>query len=297
MRATTETGVSTGQRAAPTVRVHVPPRSLGSELRAMKIVWRRELIRFANDRMRIVTALVQPLLFLFVLGSGLQQLSSAGTHGVNLKTFIYPGILCIAVMFTAMFSAASIVWDREFGFLREMMVAPVRRSSIVIGKCLGGATVASFQGVILILLAGAVHVPYDPPLLLGIFGLQLLLAFTITAFGVMVAVRIRQIQSFMGLMQMVVMPMFFISGALFPVAGLPAWLTVLNRIDPLTYAVDPMRRLVFNHLDISPAARAALDPGVTWWGWHVPVALEIALVFLMGMAMLGVAIWEFTTTE
>jgi ABC-2 type transport system permease protein len=140
-------------------------------------------------------------------------------------------------------------------------------------------------------------VPYDPPLLLGIFGLQLLLAFTITAFGVMVAVRIRQIQSFMGLMQMVVMPMFFISGALFPVAGLPAWLTVLNRIDPLTYAVDPMRRLVFNHLDIRPAARAALDPGVTWWGWHVPVALEIALVFLMGMAMLGVAIWEFTTTE
>ena len=123
--------------------VSVPARTLRSELRAIKIVWKRELIRFVNDRMRIVTALVQPLLFLFVLGSGLQRLSSAGTHGVNLKTFMYPGILCIAVMFTAMFSAASIVWDREFGFLREMMVAPVRRSSIVIGKCLGGATVAS----------------------------------------------------------------------------------------------------------------------------------------------------------
>ena len=107
--------------------------------------------------MRIVTALIQPLLFLFVLGSGLQQLSSASTDGVDLKTFIYPGILCIAVMFTAMFSAASIVWDREFGFLREMMVAPVRRSSIVIGKCLGGATVASFQGVILLALAGLVR--------------------------------------------------------------------------------------------------------------------------------------------
>ena len=93
---------------------------------------------------------MQPLLFLFVLGAGLQRLSSAGTHGVALKTFIYPGILCISVMFTAMFSAASIVWDREFGFLREMMVAPIRRSSIVIGKCLGGATVASFQGVIVI---------------------------------------------------------------------------------------------------------------------------------------------------
>ena len=298
MSATPDTGVVTPAATTPAVvRVHVPPRSFRSELRAMKIVWRRELIRFMNDRMRIVTALVQPLLFLFVLGSGLQQLSSAGTHGVNLKTFIYPGILCIAVMFTAMFSAASIVWDREFGFLREMMVAPVRRSSIVIGKVLGGATVASFQGVILILLAGAVDVPYDPLLLLGIFGLQLLLAFTITAFGVMVAVRIRQIQSFMGLMQMVVMPMFFISGALFPVAGLPAWLAVLNRIDPLTYAVDPMRRLVFNHLDISPAARAALDPGVTWWGWRVPTLLEVALVFLMGFAMLAIAIWEFSTSE
>jgi ABC-2 type transport system permease protein len=282
---------------AEVIRVHVPPRSFRSELRAMKIVWTRELIRFSKDRMRIVTSLVQPLLFLFVLGSGLQQLSSASTHGVNLKTFIYPGILCIAVMFTAMFSAASIVWDREFGFLREMMVAPVRRSSIVIGKCLGGATVASFQGVILICLAGAVHVPYDPVLILGIFCLQLLLAFSITAFGVMVAARIKQMQSFMGVMQMIVMPMFFISGALFPVSNLPTWLGVLNRIDPLTYAVDPMRRLVFNHLDITEAARKALDPGVTWWGWHVPTLLEATVVLVLGLLMLGIAIWEFNTIE
>jgi ABC-2 type transport system permease protein len=282
---------------AEVIRVRVPPRSVRSELRALKIVWKRELIRFWADRMRIFTSLAQPLLFLFVLGSGLQQLSSAGTHGVSLRTFIYPGVLCIAVMFTAMFSAASIVWDREFGFLREMMVAPVRRSSIVIGKCLGGATVASFQGIILICLAGAVHVPYDPALILGIFCLQLLLAFSITAFGVMVAARIKQMQSFMGLMQMVVMPMFFISGALFPVSGLPAWLGVLNRIDPLTYAVDPMRRLVFNHLDISPAARHALDPGVSWWGWHVPALLEAGVVVILGLIMLTIAIWEFSATE
>jgi ABC-2 type transport system permease protein len=282
---------------ADVVHVRVPPRSFRSELRAMKIVWKRELIRFRRDRLRIVTSLVQPLLFLFVLGSGLQQLSSASTYGVDLKTFIYPGILCIAVMFTAMFSAASIVWDREFGFLREMMVAPVRRSSIVIGKCLGGATVASFQGVILICLAGLVHVPYDPLLILGVFGLQLLLAFSITAFGVMVAARIKQMQSFMGVMQMIVMPMFFISGALFPVVALPAWLAVLNRIDPLTYAVDPMRRLVFSHLDISAAARRTLDSGVTWWGWHVPALLEAAVVVGLGLVMLAIAIWEFNATE
>jgi ABC-2 type transport system permease protein len=279
------------------VRVRVPPRSWRSELRAVKIVWQRELIRFKSDRMRIATSLIQPLLFLFVLGSGLQQLSSASTHGVDLKTFIYPGILCMAVMFTAMFSAASIVWDREFGFLREMMVAPVRRSSIVIGKCLGGATVAGFQGLLVIALAGAVHVPYDPLLLLGVFALQLLLAFTVTAFGVMVAIRIKQMQSFMGVMQMIVMPMFFLSAALYPVAALPGWLTALNRIDPLTYAVDPMRRLVFSHLDVSAAASHALNPGVTWWGWRLPALLEAGVILALGLVMLGIAIWEFNATE
>jgi ABC-2 type transport system permease protein len=279
------------------VRVRVPERSLASELRAIKIVWKRELIRYRADRMRMVTTLVQPLLFLFVLGSGLQRLSSAGTHGVNLKTFIYPGILAISVLFTAMFSAASIVWDREFGFLREMMVAPIRRSSIVIGKCLGGATVAASQGVIVIALAGVVHVPYNVVMIIEIFILQLLLAFSITAFGVMIAARIKQMQSFMGVMQMIVTPMFFISGALFPAAGLPGWLTVLNRIDPLTYAVDPMRRIVFNHLHISAAARHVLDPGVTWWGWRVPTLVEGGVVVALGLVMLAIAIWEFSATE
>jgi ABC-2 type transport system permease protein len=200
-------------------------------------------------------------------------------------------------MFTAMFSAASIVWDREFGFLREMMVAPIRRSSIIIGKCLGGATVASLQGVILLCLAWTVHVPYSVTLIVGVLALQLLLAFSITAFGLMVAVRIKQMTAFMGVMQMVVMPMFFISGALFPVAGLPVWLAVLNRLDPLTYAVDPMRRLVFDHLDVSAAAHKALAPGVTWWGWHVPGVLEAGVVLALGLLMLAIAIWEFSVSD
>jgi ABC-2 type transport system permease protein len=281
----------------PVARVHVPARSLAGDLRAVKIVWQRELIRFSRDRMRIVTALLQPLLFLFVLGSGLSRLASAGTHGVDLRTFVYPGVLAMAVMFTAIFSAASIVWDREFGFLREMLVAPVRRGSIVIGKCLGGASVAAFQGLIVIAMAGLVHVPYAPSLLVEILALQILLAFALTAFGVMAAARINQMQSFMALTQMLVMPMFFISGALFPVAGLPAWLAFLNRIDPLTYAVDPMRRAVFAHLDISAAARRTLDPGVTWFGWRVPGLLEAGVVALLGVIMLGIAIWEFGRAE
>jgi ABC-2 type transport system permease protein len=277
--------------------VRVPTRSFAGELRAIKVVWKRELIRFSRDRLRILTSLMQPFLFLFVLGTGLSRLASAGTHGVDLKTFVYPGVLCMAVMFTAMFSAASLVWDREFGFLREMMVAPVRRSSLVLGKCLGGATVAGFQGVIVLCLAGLVHVPYAPALIIEVFAIQLLLAFAITAFGVMVAARISQMQSFMALMQMAIMPMYFLSGALFPVAGLPRWLEILNRIDPLTYAVDPIRRIVFSHLDISDAARRTLDPGVTWWGWHVPTVLEAGVVAILGLVMLGIAIVEFSRAE
>jgi ABC-2 type transport system permease protein len=285
-------------RTTPAIAgVRVPTRSLRGELRAIKVVWKRELIRFSRDRLRILTSLMQPFLFLFVLGTGLSQIASAGTHGVNLKTFVYPGVLCMAVMFTAMFSAASLVWDREFGFLREMMVAPVRRSSLVLGKCFGGATVAGFQGIIVIALAPLVGVPYSATLIITIFALQLLLAFAITAFGVMVAARISQMQSFMALMQMAILPMFFLSGALFPVAGLPLWLSILNRVDPLTYAVDPMRRTVFAHLHVSPAARHALNPGVTWWGWHVPSLVEAAVVAVLGLAMLAIAIVEFSTAE
>ena len=275
-------------------QVRVPPRSAASEMRAIKIVWQRELIRYFSDRLRIATSLLQPVLFLFVLGTGLSRLAMAGTGGLNLRTFMYPGILGMTVLFTAIFSAASVVWDREFGFLREMLVAPVRRSSIVIGKCFGGATVAAAQGVLMIAMAGLVGVPYVPALLLGVFGLQVLLSFMLTAFGLVVAARVKQMQSFMALTQILVMPLFFLSGAMFPVTGLPTWLTVLNRVDPLTYAVDPMRRVVFDHLTMTPAVRARLDPGVTWGGWHVSPLIEAGVVFAIGLLLLGAAIAQFS---
>jgi ABC-2 type transport system permease protein len=282
---------------ADVVAIRVPERSWHSEARAVKIVCRRELIRFLGDRAQMMMALIQPLLFLFALGTGLQSLSAASTDGVDLKTFIFPGVLSMVVLFTALFRAASLVWDRELGFLREMLVAPVSRSSILLGKCLGGAIIASSQGLLVLALAALVHVPYDPVLILGVFGLLLLLALTVTAFGVLVAVSIKQAQTFTSVMQLFLMPMFFVSGALYPVSGLPTWLGVLNRIDPLTYAVDPMRRLMFDHLDISEAARRTLDPGVTWFGWRVPSLVEVGMVLLLGLAMMGVAIWKFSRTE
>jgi ABC-2 type transport system permease protein len=280
------------------IRVAVPERSLRADLRAVSIVWRRELIRFRSDRLRAITALVQPVLFLFVLGTGLSRLASRGMPpGVDFRTFIYPGVLAMSVLFTAIFSAASVVWDREFGFLREMLVAPVRRWAIVIGKCLGGATVATFQGIVFLALAGVAHVPYDPVLLLTLVGELLLLSFTLTAFGVMMAARIKQIQAFMALTQMFVMPLFFLSGALYPLSGLPGWLTVLTRVDPLTYIVDPMRQAVFGHLTLTPLALRSLSPGVTWNGYEVPLALSLAIVAAMGLAMLAIAIAEFGKSE
>ncbi|HJY74340.1 MAG TPA: ABC transporter permease [Streptosporangiaceae bacterium] len=281
-----------------TIRVAVPERSVRHDLRAVSIVWRRELIRFRTDRLRAITSLVQPVLFLFVLGTGLSRLASRGLPaGVDFRTFIYPGVLAMSVLFTSIFSAASIVWDREFGFLREMLVAPVRRWAIVVGKCLGGATVATFQGLIFLALAGVAHVPYDPLLLLTLVGELLLLSFTLTAFGVMMAARIKQIQAFMALTQLFVLPLFFLSGALYPLNGLPAWLTVLTRIDPLTYIVDPMRSAVFGHLSVSPLAVQTLSPGITWFGWVVPLGLSLAMVAFMGAAMLAIAIAEFRKTE
>ena len=280
------------------IRVAVPERSIRADLRAVSIVWRRELIRFRSDRLRAVTSLVQPVLFLFVLGTGLSRLAGRGLPvGVDFRTFIYPGVLAMSVLFTAIFSAASIVWDREFGFLREILVAPVSRASIVIGKCLGGATVATFQGLIFLALAGVAHVPYDPVLLLTLVGELLLLSFTLTAFGVMMAARIKQIQAFMALTQLFVLPLFFLSGALYPLNGLPAWLTVLTRIDPLTYIVAPMRHAVFDHLAVGPLALKALSPGVTWGGWVVPIGLSLAIVAVMGLVMLVIAIAEFRKTE
>jgi ABC-2 type transport system permease protein len=282
---------------ADVVAVRVAERSWRSEWRAVKTICRRDLIRFASNRMQIGMALIQPLLFLFVLGAGLESLSAASTGGVDLKTFVFPGVLGMTVLFTSIFTAASLVWDRELGFLWELLVAPVGRSSIVLGKCLSGTIIGTSQGVVVLALAGLVDVPYDPLLIAGLLGMMALLAFTVTAFGVLVAVSIKQAQTFTGVMQLFVMPMFFLSGAFYPVSGLPAWLGFLNRIDPLTYAVDPMRRLVFDHLDSSQSARRTLAPGVTWWGWQLPALVEIGLVLALGLIVLAVAIRRFDRTE
>lgn len=282
---------------ANTVPIPVPVWSASrAEVRGMWVVWERELIRFSRNRLRIITSLVQPVLFLFVLGTGLTRITGP-MPGFDFRTFIFPGIVAMTVMFTAMFSAASIVWDREFGFLREMLIAPISRPALLVGKILGGATVATVQGVLILAFAGAVRVPYSPTLLLTLLGEMALAAVMITAIGVLIASAVSQMEGFQALLQFVAMPMFFLSGAMFPLTGLPVWLGVLTRFDPLTYAVDPMRRAIFGHLTSSPEVTTRLAPGVTWGSWSLGTAAELGVVTLVAIAALLAATARFRRTE
>jgi len=270
--------------------------SFGDDLRAVRMIWKRELIRFTRNKVRMITSLAQPVIYLFILGTGLSQLIPGGSK-IDYRTFIFPGVLGMTVLFTAIFSALSIVWDREFGFLREMLVAPVRRSALVLGKCLGGATVATFQGCVMLIFCGLVHVPYSPALLLTLVAEMALLAFTLTAFGTVIAARMAQVETFQVVMNFFVLPMFFLSGAVFPLDRLPRWLAILTKIDPMTYAIDPMRRAVFDHVVIPPRLAHTLNPGMTWGGHRLPAGLELAVVAGLGVAMLGMAVVQFSRPE
>jgi ABC-2 type transport system permease protein len=270
--------------------------SFADDVRAVRMIWKRELIRFGRNRLRMVTSLAQPIIYLFVLGTGLSGIVPGGAR-VDFRTFIFPGVLAMTVLFSAIFSAMSIVWDREFGFLREMLVAPVRRSALVLGKCLGGATVATGQGAVMLVFAGFEHVPYSPSLLLALVGIMALLSFTLTAFGSLIASRIAQVESFQVVMNFLVLPMFFLSGAVFPLDKLPTWLSWLTKIDPLSYAVDPMRRVVFDHVSVSPRVARVLNPGMTWGGWRLPISLELGMVAVLGALMLVFAVVQFSRPE
>ena len=277
--------------------VAVPRRSFALDLRAIKIVMQRDLIRTYQDRIRFASALMQPLLFLFVLGSGLSSLTRGSTGSLDLRTFMFPGILATSTLFTAIFSAVSIVWDREFGFLREMLVAPVRRSSIILGKALSGATTATIQGVLVLALAPLVHVPLSVGLVLTLLAEVFLLSFTLTSLGLAVVARIRQVQTVMGLMQVLLLPLSFLSGALYPLSGLPTWLSIAVRLNPLTYAVHPVRTAVFARLYVSPEVRARLDPPITWFGWVVPTWLQLVVVAAFGAGFLSLAVRQFQKVE
>jgi ABC-2 type transport system permease protein len=266
------------------------------QLRATWVVTRRELLRFKQDKARMVTMLLQPLLFIFVMGTGLGSIVDTG-GGTSFRTFLFPGVLATSVLFTAAFAGISLVWDREFGFLREMMVAPISRGSIIWGKCLGGAIVATGQSLVLLALVGTVGVPYSPVLLLELIGCLFLGALLLTALGVLLSTRIKTIQAAMPVSQLLIMPMMFLSGSLFPISGLPAWLAVLTRLNPLTYVVQPMRHFTLDHLPLTGAERERLVPVLSWFGWEVPIGVQLLAVAVITLGLISLAARVFRTTE
>jgi ABC-2 type transport system permease protein len=254
-------------------------------LRGAYTIWYRDVLRFARDRPRIVASLAQPLLFLFVFGTGLAPAMAAASGGaVDFRQFMFPGILCMTVLFTAIFSAISIVWDREFGFLKEVLVAPVSRTAVAFGKIAGGATVAMFQGAIVLVLGPFIGVHLGVATVIEVLGLMLLLACVATAFGLVIAARQRTMEGFQMMMNFLLMPMFFLSGAFFPLRGLPLWMTWLSRIDPVTYGVDSLR---------GATLQRSVPPGVLAELTLYPVAVDVAIMAILAVAFIVPAVWLF----
>jgi ABC-2 type transport system permease protein len=266
----------------------------GGLLGAIYIVWWRDLIRYWRDRARVGASLAQPLLYLVIFGSGLASSlgggfgASAGVAGVSYTTFIFPGVISMSVLFTSIFGAMSIVWDREFGFMRELLVAPIDRSAIAIGKTLGGATQAMIQGLILLVLAPFVGVVLSPAVVLLVVVFAFVLAFGLSAMGVALASYMRTMQGFQVVMNFLMMPMFFLSGALFPLVGLPGWMTVLTRLNPASYGIDPIRRVLLGSSGF-PVERFAINI----FDQTLPIAVESGIVLAFGLVMLGVAVRAF----
>ncbi len=213
---------------------------------AIYILWLRQVKKYFRARSRIIGALGQPLLFLLAFGFGFGQVFRQAGQG-NYIQFLGPGIIMMSVLFTAVFSGIDLIWDRQFGFLKETMVAPVPRWQIMLGKTLGGATVAAFQGLIVFILALIVGFRFHSLLMLPLAALfAILVAVIFTSLGVAIASRIEDMQGFQLIMNFLVMPIFFLSGALFPLQGLPAVMDVIIKIDPLTYGIDGLRGALIN---------------------------------------------------
>jgi len=210
---------------------------------AIYVLWLREMKRFLRAKSRVIGTLAMPLFFLAFLGLGFGNMNIPGmANGVDYIHFLVPGIVGMTMLFTSMFAGISVLWDREFGFLKEIMVAPVNRISIVIGRIVGGATTSIFQGILILgisILMGFKIAGISAFLLSVIF--MLLISSTFIGLGLIFASKMKDMQGFSLIMNFVIFPLFFLSGALFPLENLPVWIRYISYLDPLTYGVDGLR--------------------------------------------------------
>ena len=265
---------------------------------AVGIIWKREMLRWWRDKPRIISSTGFPLIFLLVFGSGLSgamgSLIGGGAQAVTFEQFIFPGIIAMSVFFAALFNAVSLVYDREFGILKEMLVAPVSRAAVAFGKTLGGATVATLQGTVVFVFAPLVGVRLSPLLVVQLWPIMFLGAFALSSMGVAIAARMRSIESFQMINQFVMFPLIFLSGIFFPLQGLPAWMNVLVRVNPVSYAVDPLRRLILEAQGLPDAVMGRLsESGVALSiaGQPIGVGLAVTIIAVFGVAMNLLAMW------
>ena len=227
--------------------------SIEDHLAKIYAIWLREFKVFLRERSRIVASTFTPILWLFVIGSGLGSTAPATVPGVDYQQFIFPGIVCMSIIFTSVFYGSYIIWDRKFDFLKSVMVAPISRSSIFVGKTLGGMTNSLIQSAILLVIGAAIGIPFTPLSLVQVIAIILLLSFGLTSLGLALGSYMYSLEGFQMIVSFVVFPLFFLSGALFPLDKLPSWLSVLTAIDPATYGVDAMRNAMLGIGSYPPA--------------------------------------------
>jgi ABC-2 type transport system permease protein len=264
-------------------------------------IWLREFKAFMRERSRIIGMIGQPLLYLLIVGqgiaSGLSLKNAPG--GMGYLLFMYPGIIGMSVLFTSIFSGMSIIWDREFGFLRAVLVAPVPRWAVAVGKILGGATVAMAQSLILIALAPFIGVSLSVGVVFQLLLICFLISVAVTGMGVAIAASMRSLQGFQMLMNFLVMPLYFLSGAMFPISLAPGWMKTLMTLDPLTYGVDGLRIIVLSAAAPSggtvdqPLDAAARAAGLVRWG----LSFDVIIMALVGAFFAALASVRFSRTE
>ncbi|MFJ8689555.1 ABC transporter permease [Micromonospora wenchangensis] len=272
--------------APPPTRIN-PAEAITRDLRTVRVMWQREMIRLLGSPFGILLSLIMPLLFLVVLGAGL---NAALAGAPDFRAYFLPGVLLMVVQAPALNTGISIVWDRRAGFLREMLVAPVRRSALMTGICLGGATSATAYGFLMLCVAQLIGISYHPVRLVLVVLEMLVLALAFTALGALAAVSIKKIETFQAVVGLAMMPMVFLSGALFPVTALPSPLDRVVLANPMTYAVDAMRQTLVG-------GDRGMVGGPRWGGWQPPVSLEVVLVGVVAVSALVAAARRFSRVD
>ena len=261
-----------------------------NQLRGVYTIWYRDILRFWRDKMRLFGSVSFPLLFLFVFGSGLSSRMGDLGPGVDFTQFIFPGIIGMTVLMSSFMAGISVAWDREFGFLKEVLVAPISRASVAIGKTLGSATVALLQGLIILIFAPLIGAKLTVWTVLALIPLMFLLAASLGSLGILLATRIRSMEAFQAVMQMLMFPMVFLSGAFFPLQGLPGWMNVLVKINPATYGITPIRQVMLG-------ATSDAAYGISLFGHTLSLWENILILAAFGTVMILLAMLSFGNQE